>query len=254
MSDANDRPPAAAPRVGYGVDAPGVVRNLALGGLGALAAAALLYRLAGRSRPVVARLSLGWGTLNGLGCLASAGLMLWSSKVGKARELDRLLDTIPWRGDEAVLDVGPGRGALLVRAARRLITGHAIGADLWREQDQSGNRPEATRSNARAEGVGDCVALVSGDARHLPFAGGVFDVVVSSLTLHNIADTAERAGAVREIARVLKPGGRVALLDFQHTEEYERILGNCGLREALRSQRSFGMYPPVRVVTARQPS
>ena len=145
------------------------MRNLALGGVGALAAAGLLYRLVGRSRPAAARLLLGWGTLNGLACLACAGLMLWSSKVGKARELERLLAAIPWRGDEVVLDVGPGRGALLVRAARRLTAGRAVGVDLWRVEDQSGNSPEATRSNARTERVGDRVALVSGDARQLPF-------------------------------------------------------------------------------------
>jgi arsenite methyltransferase len=254
MSDASERSPVAAQRVEYGVDAPDVVRNLALGGLGALAAGALVYRLAQRSRPTAARLLLGWGTLNGLVCLASAGLMLWSSKVGKARELDRLLDAFPWRGDERVLDIGPGRGALLVRAARRLDAGYAVGVDVWRAEDQSGNSPQATRSNMRAEGVGDRVTLLSGDARHLPFPDRAFDIVVSSLTLHNIGAAPERAQAVREIARVLKPGGRVALLDFQHTAEYESVLRDHGFHDVLRSQRSFGMYPPVRAVTARQRS
>src|SRR5262245_54481501 len=90
-----ERPPAPARRADYGIDAPEVVRGLALGGLGALAAAALLHELVGRSRPTVGRLLLGWGALNGLACLASAGLMLWSSRAGKGHELDRLLDGIP---------------------------------------------------------------------------------------------------------------------------------------------------------------
>jgi arsenite methyltransferase len=96
--------------------------------------------------------------------------------------------------------------------------------------------------------------LVGGDARRLPFSDRVFDVVFFSLTLHNIGQAAERAQAVREAARVLKAGGRVALLDFQHTDEYERALREHGLQDVVRTERSFGMYPPVRAVTGRQPS
>lgn len=152
-----------------------------------------------------------------------------------------------------VLDVVPGRGSLLIRAARRLTIGRVVGVDLWRTEDQSGNSPEAARSNANSEGVGDRIALVSGDARHPPFLDGVFDAVVSSLTPHDIGAAADRALAVREVARVLRPGGRVALLDFQYTDEYKRVLRDCGLHDVLGSQRSFNMYPPVRAVTARQP-
>src|SRR5439155_9251689 len=91
--------------------------------------------------------------LTGLNCLANAGGMLWYSKAGKLRGRERLLDLVPWRGDETVLDVGCGRGLLLVGAARRLTTGRAVGVDLWRGVDLSGNRPEAPLENARLEGV-----------------------------------------------------------------------------------------------------
>jgi cyclopropane fatty-acyl-phospholipid synthase-like methyltransferase len=74
--------------------------------------------------------------------------MVWSSKVGKLRERERLLDAVPWRGDETVLDVGCGRGLLLTAAARRIPDGKVIGVDIWQEVDQSGNRPEATWANA----------------------------------------------------------------------------------------------------------
>jgi hypothetical protein len=49
--------------------------------------------------------------------------------------------------------------------------------------------------------------------------------------------------------RVLKPGGLVTLLDFRHTEQYAAALAAAGLADVHRSQRRFGMYPPVRVVT-----
>ena len=134
--------------------------------------------------------------------------MLWSSKIGKVREREKLLDRIPWTGAERVLDVGCGRGLLLVGAARRLTTGRAVGIDIWQAEDLSGNRPEATLENARLEGVADRVEVQTADMRKIPFPDGSFDVVVSSQAIHNIYDSAGRAQAIGEIARVLAPGGR----------------------------------------------
>jgi ribosomal protein L11 methylase PrmA len=89
----------------------------------------------------------------GLAMTFTGTWMAWSSRVGKLREREQLLDRIAWRGDEAVLDVGCGRGLLLVGAAKRLRAGHATGIDLWQAEDLAGNRPEATLENARLEGV-----------------------------------------------------------------------------------------------------
>ena len=191
----------------------------------------------------------GWGLVG----VAQAGLMVRSSRTGKLEERDRLLDELPWRGDERVLDVGCGRGLLLIGAAKRLTTGRAVGLDLWRKQDQTGNDPAATVANARAEGVAERVELCDGDARRLPFGGQTFDVVLSSLALPNIPGAAGRAAAVGEIVRVLKPGGRVVILDFRGTKQYAAALAAAGLGDVRRSPRRFGMYPPVRVVTATRP-
>jgi ubiquinone/menaquinone biosynthesis C-methylase UbiE len=189
--------------------------------------------------------------------------MVWDSKVGKVRERDRLLDSLPWRGDEAVLDVGCGRGLLLIGAARRLTTGNAVGTDIWRAADLSGNRPEATLENARLERVADRVEVRDGDARRLPFADGAFDVVVSKEVLHNIYDASERDTAVREIARVLKPGGRLLLGDVRHTGRYAQALRESGLVDVRRSPASvpslliaalsFGFAYPA-TVCARKPA
>ena len=105
---------------------------------------------------------------------------------------DRILDSLPWRGDEQVLDVGCGRGLLLIGAAKRLKTGKATGVDIWQSQDLSGNSAEATKANAVAEGVADKIKLETTDARKLPFGANSFHIVVSSLAIHNIDSSAER--------------------------------------------------------------
>src|SRR5262249_46711936 len=162
-------------------------------------------------------------------CWLNAGVMLYYSKVAKVHARERFLDLVPWRGDETVLDVGCGRGLLLIGAARRLTTGKAMGIDVWQNVDLSGNRPEATIENARREGVTERVEVKDGDARQLPFDARSFDVVVSGMALHNIPDASGREQAIREIARVLKPGGHVALMDIGYTKDYLRVLRDCGL-------------------------
>lgn len=240
-------------RPDYGIDAPGVIRKWITKGSRRLVVGQSLSILLRSSRPRLARVPQLLGLLYGLYYLGSAGLLIWSSKIGKLRERERLLDSIPWRGDETVLDVGCGRGLLLTGAARRLTSGKAIGVDIWQEADQSGNRSEATWANAWAEGVADRIRVVDGDARRLPFADQSFDAVVSHMVLHNIRDEAGRRQAVEEIARVLKPGGRLVIQDMRHTEDYAEVLCGAGILDVERSPRRFGVYPPVRRVTGRKP-
>jgi SAM-dependent methyltransferase len=239
---------AAIGRVNYGIDAPDVVRNLAIGGVVSAVVGVALYAMLFQQNRILAGVSLAWTGLSGLPCLIAAGYMIWSSKVGKLFVAERVLEVLAMRGDEAVLDVGCGRGLMLIRAARRLHGGRAVGIDMWRSEDQLGNCPGATRRNARAEGVIALTELVTGDARHLPFKDSTFDVVISSLVLHNIDDKLERETAVREIARVLRSGGRVVLVDFRHTEQYEQVLREGGVENPARSKLHFTVYPPVRMV------
>jgi SAM-dependent methyltransferase len=236
----------------YGVDAPGAVRNLAVfGGLG-VALGIVLYFVLAAALPVLAVVFLNWGVWGGLSALIVACAMVWSSRIGKLRFRERLLEAIPWRGDERVLDVGCGRGLMLVGAAKRLTVGKAVGVDIWHGEDQSGNRPEATRANAKAEGVADRVEVRGGDARELPFDDGAFDVVLSNLVLHNIPNATGRESAVREISRVLKPGGRLMLADIWYTDQYARVLRESGVSGVARSGLHFLIFPSVRVVSGRK--
>lgn len=207
----------------YGIDAPGVVRNLLI-----VAVAGFVLWLT---------MTLGWwsGDLTGLGvrlplghiaiwpaatCLLMALWMLWDSRIGKMRNREQLLDAVRIREDARVLDVGCGRGLMLIGAAKRLTTGKASGIDLWQAEDLSGNRPEATMENAEREGVADRVDVQTADMRKIPFPDATFDVVVSCSAIHNIYDAAGRRQAIAEIARVLKPGGEAVIDDIRHGREY----------------------------------
>jgi ubiquinone/menaquinone biosynthesis C-methylase UbiE len=75
-------------------------------------------------------------------------------------------------------------------------------------------------------------------------------VVVSSLAIHNLATAADRALTVSENARVLKAGGRVAILDIAHVGEYARVLHDNG---CIIDRVAFvpTIFPPTRELTAR---
>src|SRR5262249_37091118 len=148
----------------------------------------------------------------GVWFLLTSAVMLWSSRSGKLVARDKLLDGLGLHGDETVLDVGCGHGLLLIGAAKRLPNGRAIGVDIWSQVDQGKNSKAATLANAAAEGVSDRVEVLDGDMRALPLPVASVDVVVASLAIHNIREREGRRQAIDEIARVLKPGGRVALM------------------------------------------
>src|SRR6476646_6473943 len=222
----------------YGIDAPLAVRNLLI--VAALGIISLITRLLGVwSRQdliaVIARPLMGAG----LSCGAMGLWMIYDSRIGKVREREFYLDKIAWRGDERVLDVGCGLGLFLIGAARRLKTGRAVGIDLWQAEDLSGNTPAGTLNNATIEGVADKVEVHTGDARKLPFDDASFNVVLSSMALHNIYNAGERQTAVREIARVLAPGGRVLIVDVRHTSKYAATLRDAGLTDTRSVQGVF---------------
>jgi len=160
--------------------------------------------------------------------LGTTGSFLYTTTHGKFLEWDRILDGLRLRGDEGVLDMGCGRGAVLTAVARRLTTGRVTGVDIWSRKDQSGNARDVTLRNASLEGVGDRVQIETGDMRALPYPDAAFDLVVSSLAIHNIRSNADRKRAVLEGFRVLRPGGRIVIADIRATAMYEEALRAMG--------------------------
>jgi arsenite methyltransferase len=174
------------------------------------------------------------------------------SKFGKTRHRDRMLALIPWTGTERVLDVGTGRGLLLIGAAKHLTTGHAVGTDIWNAKDLSNNKREHTLSNASAEGVQGLVEVLTEDAQHMSFADESFDVVLSNLVIHNIPSKEGRTKAIQEIARVLKKDGVALISDFQKTEAYARDFRAAGLTVKVHGTRFWTTFFPLKIVEARK--
>jgi SAM-dependent methyltransferase len=237
-----------ATRPNYGIDAPGLVKVALY--IASLFIGLVVVGLIAGSPSTILSVMLGMGLV----CLVEGLLMVRSSKHGKLRERVRVVDQLDLQGAERVLDVGCGRGLLLNEVARRLDGGTAVGIDLFREEDLSGNRVESTLQNAALEGVSGRVEVHEGDARDLPFESSSFDAVVSSMTLHNIRDAAGRAQAVREIDRVLKPGGRAVVVDMAKTSEYVKTLSGAGWTDVTSSKLVWALFPPVRWVIGTKPA
>src|SRR6476661_364207 len=233
----------------YGIDAPGVVRNLLVIGAALIISGFVFPPIHLGNVTILWSQSAFW---SGGGCFTGGILMLLYAKWGKFRHRDMMLNMLRWRGDERVLDVGTGRGLLLIGAARRLTTGTATGIDIWSTKDLSGNSLARTQTNIDVEGVQDKVDLKSDDARKLSFPDATFDVVLSNLCIHNIPDADGRAQACREVARVLKPGGVALISDFINTGSYEKTLAACGLTVG-RTRLNFLTFPQLRVVRAEKP-
>jgi len=114
----------------------------------------------------------------------------------------------PRRGDW-VLDVGAGAGQTGLAFAAAVA--RVVALDLTREMLQE------TRLNAAARGIRN-LAVQQGGAEALPFDAGSFDIVVCRRAAHHFAAPAQ---AVLEMARVLRPGGRLAIVDTMVPEDDE---------------------------------
>jgi arsenite methyltransferase len=191
--------------------------------------------------------------------LTIAACALHTTLRGKFLVWADLISKLGLRGDERILDMGCGRGAVLLLVAQHLTTGRAVGVDLWQQRDQSGNAAEATRRNAVAEGVADRVDLHTGDMQALPFDDNCFDLVVSSLAIHNIRGQAGRERAIDEAVRVLRPGGQLIIADIRATRQHEVHLAKIGMSDVTRRGLGWrfwwgGPWAATRLVKATKPN
>ena len=228
----------------YGIDAPGVIRNLLLIGAVVILLSLLIPPIRIGSvliLPIYFIYPGAYFFLTGL-------LMLLYSLWGKYFHRDRMLNLIRWNGDEKVLDVGTGKGLLMIGAAKRLTTGVATGIDIWNARDLTDNSGKGLMRNVSAEGVEARVAIKTANVMHMDFPDASFDVVVSNLCLHNIYNKQGRETACSEIARVLKPGGVAIIADFRHVKQYKQHFDALGLATKLSYASWVASYPPLTIL------
>jgi SAM-dependent methyltransferase len=167
--------------------------------------------------------------LCGLLMVFVCGAYLYYVKLGKQHRRDTMISMIDWKGNEKVLDIGTGRGLLMIGAAKKLTLGKCIGIDIWDQDDMHGNAYQNTMRNAELEGVLEKVEVRNEDVRSMSFPNATFDVVLSNLCIHNIPTEEGREKACREISRVLKRNGTAIIADKSHTKEYGEIFATEGL-------------------------
>lgn len=198
--------------------------------------------------------------------LVAAPLYLYATLKGKFKVWDEILDNIPESLlRKPTLDVGCGRGMVLLKTAQRkkkLLstsseTPPAYGIDIFSTADQTGNSPVATYKNAAAMDVVDMAVLHTASfTETFPFADGVFGLVTANLSIHN-AQREGRIFAVKEMARVCAPGGRVVIVDlYGYFKDHRVALEECGWTGVDVSLVSFKMMYgvlPCQILTATKP-
>jgi ubiquinone/menaquinone biosynthesis C-methylase UbiE len=196
--------------------------------------------------------------------------------------MERVVDTLLFRGQvralrqrtaalarvqpgEQVLDVGCGTGTLALGVQPFVgSAGHVVGLDPSTEQ--------IARARARATRRLAPIEFRVGVIEQLPFANQTFDVVLSTLMMHHLGAGLKRQG-LAEIARVVKPGGRLVIADFTRKQDRRGPAtrfhaGGSGLDEltALVAEagfvavateplppRRFSAFPGAGFLTARKP-
>ncbi len=124
-----------------------------------------------------------------------------------------------------ILDIGCGTGRTTLKIAKALENGgHLLGIDIFDPKIIDGNSLETIQRNAELEGVANKTSFQYGSALDIPFDDEKFDFITSSFVIHEFIEhehwkkndegITNQVQALREIHRVLKPGGYVFIMEF----------------------------------------
>jgi ubiquinone/menaquinone biosynthesis C-methylase UbiE len=165
----------------------------------ALAAVSLIWRWASRKRSLPCPALLAWS--------------LESPFFQRFNGTQVTLDRLGLRPGQRIVEIGPGPGRLLIPAAQRVMPGgEAVGIDIQPKMI------ERLRARAAAAGVSNLTAIV-GDATHAHVPEKTFDLAFLCEALGEIPD---RAAALAQCHRAVKPGGRLAITELAGDPHYQR--------------------------------
>ena len=150
---------------------------------------------------------------------AGYDFIVWLLTHGRSRAFrERLVKLAHLAAGESVLDVGCGTGSLALVARGQIgASGEVVGIDA--------SPGLIARATAKATEAAIDVSFKMAVVEALLFPGAQFDVVLSTLMLHHLPHKVRQQGA-REIRRVLKPRGRVLVVDFAHAQREAGFLGH----------------------------
>jgi ubiquinone/menaquinone biosynthesis C-methylase UbiE len=146
--------------------------------------------------------------------------------------------------DHRVLDVGCGTGTLTVAVKQRHRSADVFGLDP---------DPKAlARARSKAAGAGVTVQFEQGFSDRLPYTDASFDRIFSSLMFHHLS-RAVKEGTLREIVRVLRPGGELHLLDFTGSHGHGRLARWLHPKQALKDSAEDRVVVLMRAAGLRDP-
>ncbi|MEX2751274.1 MAG: class I SAM-dependent methyltransferase [Candidatus Freyarchaeota archaeon] len=116
------------------------------------------------------------------------------------------------KGDEHLLDVGCGTGSTAISWAKILDKGKVVGIDIY--GGMSGNSPDQAYRNAEIEGVINRIEFKYGNILEIPYPDNTFDIVTAGSVLHELHDEEDKIKALKEVRRVLKPGGKFITVEL----------------------------------------
>lgn len=163
----------------------------------------------------------------------------------------RTVDSLQLGANSHALDLATGTADLALLTARRVPECRITGVDPSR------NMLDVGRKKVRAAGLEDRIDLQEGDAARLPFADDTFDGTTIAFGIRNVPD---RDQGMREMARVTRPGGRIAILELSeprggimgplarfHVHTVVPWVGGLlsGSREYRYLQKSIAAFPPA---------
>ncbi len=140
----------------------------------------------------------------------------------------RAVGLLALEGPCRVLDVATGTGDLAIETTRLLPSSVVVGVD------PSTGMLGVGREKIASKGLEERVSLAEGEAESLPFEDETFDGVTIAFGIRNVAD---RPKGLREMARVVRPGGRVVILELSEPER--------GIMSSLAKLHIHGIVPAV---------